>query len=290
MANRKIIYFGLVLIFIVAVILAGIICYNRQAGVLKVSFFSIGQGDSVLISQGANQVLIDGGKNGSLLLSKLGESIPFWDRSIEAVIATHPDYDHIGGLIDVVRSYSVGAVLETGAQSDSEAFKIWRKSVSEKGVEKVEAVSGVRLIFPSGARVEIVYPFTRITEESTKETNDHSVVAKLNYNDNSFLFTGDLPSGREVALVDGKLYLDSQVLKVAHHGSKYSTSDLFLDAVKPHEAIISVGDNNYGHPDEGVINRLRSHGAVVWRTDEEGDIVYKCDQSSDEEKCSVSFR
>ena len=118
MLNRKLIYGLLIFLFTTSLIFGLVIFYSSASGELKVIFLDIGQGDAILISQGKNQILIDGGRDGKILLEKLGEKIPFWDRQIEIVIATHPDQDHIGGLINVLQSYKVNSILETKARSE----------------------------------------------------------------------------------------------------------------------------------------------------------------------------
>lgn len=276
MPNRKIIYTTLFLLLALAGILAGVIFYEKNSRDLMVIFFDVGQGDAILISQGNNQLLIDGGKDGKIILEKLGKYIPFWDRNIEAVIATHPDQDHIGGLVDVAKAYNISAVLETGAQSDSQTYKSWEESVNNGKIEKIEAGRGISINFPyGGAKAEILYPSLSVELSDKSNANQFSVVMKLKFGENSFLFTGDLPAEQELDLI--KNGVKSGILKVAHHGSKYSTSEEFLDAVNPEEAVISVGKNNsYGHPSPEIIERLLKHSVKIWRTDEIGDIVYQC--------------
>lgn len=259
-----------------AITVAAIISRSKNQP-LQVVFIDIGQGDSILISQGSQQVLIDGGKDGKLLLEKLGKHIPFWDRNIETVIETHPDADHIGGLIDVMKTYKVNSVLKTKMQSSSQTFKKLEDEIANNGAEEIEAKKNVKIKFASGAEVDVLYPFESVVDVNGKDTNMYSVVAKLKVGDSSFLFTGDLPAEQEKELVLNNDDLGVQFLKVAHHGSKYSTSNEFLDAVSPTEAVISVGKtNSYGHPNPEVLQRLREHHINIFRTDELGDIVYEC--------------
>lgn len=225
-------------------------------------------------------MLIDGGQDGKLLLQKLGKYIPFWDRKIEIVVSTHPDQDHIGGLVDVFRAYNIGTVIKTNAKSDSEVYKKLEKEIAAENAQAVEAKKDVSIKFANGAAVDILFPTNSIPEAVDDASNNNSVVIKLIYGENSFLLTGDLPDAQETNLIRSALAensLNSQILKVSHHGSKYSTSNEFLDAVKPRDAIISVGKNNsYGHPNQEVLDRLIKKGINIFRTDEIGDIVYKC--------------
>jgi len=280
MYNRKLIYGIILSLFAMAIILGIIVYCSFNSQNLKIIFFDVGQGDAVLISQGSNQLLIDGGKDGRVLLEKLGKYIPFWDRKIEIAIATHPDADHIGGLVDAAKAYEIENVIETGAQSDSQVYSAWEKEIANS--QKIEAAGGVTINFPDGAKLETFFPFLTINAADKKDSNANSVVEKLTFEHNSFLFTGDLPGEQEQELIKSGADLRVNVLKVAHHGSRYSTSQEFLDAVNPEEAVISVGKNNsYGHPAQEVLDRLNMRKIKIWRTDEAGDIIYECSRSID---------
>lgn len=274
--NRKLIYGVLISLVVIGIILIAIIFHGKNSP-MSVVFLDVGQGDAILISEGSQQLLIDGGKDGKLLLEKLGKYIPFWDRKIEAIIVSHPDQDHIGGLIDVAKTYSADSILETKMQSESQTFKKLEQLFVESKVEKIEAKKDVSIKFASGAVAEILYPFETVADISGKDTNIYSVVVKLTIGENKFLFTGDLPTTEENKLLANNLELDVDFLKVAHHGSKYATGDEFLNKVIPTNAIISVGKNNsYGHPNPEVLQRLMQHRANIIRTDESGDVVYEC--------------
>lgn len=274
----------MVFLLVLALILAGIIWYE-QSQKLKVVFLDVGQGDAILIEQGSKQILIDGGPSGQVLLNKLGKYVPFWDRNIELVIATHPDADHITGLIDVLKNYSVGAVMQTSAQSESETFKKLEGLIQEKNIKTVTVERGKNVKLSGEAQMEIFSPGPE-TPMNLQDTNATSIVAKLTAGAGSFLFTGDFPSEQESNLLKQNPDLKSQVLKISHHGSKYATSKEFLDAVKPMDAVISVGKNNrYGHPAPEVIDRLQALKIKILRTDESGDIRYECGDS--EAPCSL---
>jgi competence protein ComEC len=237
----------------------------------------VGQGDSILISQGSRQILIDGGKDGKVLLEKLGKYIPFWDREIEMVIETHPDADHIGGLIDVFAAYKIDNVMKTKMQSDSQTFLALEDEIENEKSQVVEARAGLTIRLDSDAALDVIFPFRSVDNPNGKDTNAASVVTKLNYGNNSFLFAGDLPIEQEDEIVGSGVTLKTDVLKVGHHGSKYSSGDEFLAAVRPEDAIISVGKNNtYGHPNQEALQRLILHKAIIHRNDNDGDIVYAC--------------
>lgn len=280
--SRKLAY-GATLLLVTLAIISYVIIWHGKNSPINIIFLDIGQGDSILISQGSQQLLIDGGKDGQLLLEKMGRYIPFWDRNIEAIVATHPDQDHIGGLIDVLGVYEVDYFLETKMQSQSQTFMKLQEEIGKNKIEKIEAKKGVIMKFADGAVVEILYPLESVTDINGKDTNMYSVVAKLTIGENKFLLTGDLPTTEENKLMESGADISANFLKVAHHGSKYATSSTFLDAVKPSDAIISVGKNNsYGHPNQEVLSRLLQNKVNVIRTDERGDVAYQCENLNSE--------
>lgn len=248
-----------------------------------VVFLNVGQGDAILISQGTSQVLIDGGRSGKELLGRLGRHVPFWDRQIEYVIATHPDADHIGGLPSLLRTYRIGEVLTTGAESETETSRLFQEAIREAtGQGPTRAYRGATIAFPEGGELTVEYPDEPLDgTNSGVDTNDGSLVMRFVYGETSFLLTGDLPHEEKVLPEEAPV----TILKVAHHGSKHSTSQVFLDLVQPQEAVVSVGENSYGHPDPGVLERLRGRGAIIHRTDERGDVSYRC---LNMEKCAYA--
>ncbi|MFA5871508.1 MAG: ComEC/Rec2 family competence protein [Parcubacteria group bacterium] len=261
---------------------------------LQVIFLNVGQGDSILIQKGVKQILIDGGSSGKVELAELGEYLPYFDREIEIVIVTHPDRDHIGGLIDVARNYKIGKVLETAAEKDTAIFKEWQEVLDFNKVGKLDATSGDEIKF-SDASLKIIYPQSKV-DSSSGDANNKSIVSRLDYGGSSFLFTGDIESPAEREILERGENVDIDFLKIAHHGSKYSSSEEFLNAASPKEAIISVGANNsYGHPTEAVLEALREKNIRILRTDESGDIEFICEAENSPpkadqplaEKCKV---
>lgn len=244
----------------------------------EIVFLSVGQGDAILIRHGMTEILIDAGVDGKLLLSRLGRHIPFWDRTIETVIATHSDRDHIGGFPSVFRSYRVLSALTNGYEDGTESERLFFGVIQDEGISRQPIRAGTEITLPSGGGVFIVeHPSPYGLPLSDKESNDGSIILRFVYGESTVLFTGDLP--REELFLPEEQPVD--ILKVAHHGSRFSSSDVFLDRISPKEAIISVGRNRYGHPNPLVIDRLASRGIVTHRTDVEGDIVYICK----EQKC-----
>ena len=249
---------------------------EKKQATFEVVFLDVGQGDAILIQDGEIQVLIDGGRDGLQLLSRLGRHVPFWDRTIEVVIATHPDSDHIGGLPSLLRNYRVDTVMTNGQTGDTETSRLFEQLAQEKAKTRLTVAEGTEILFPTTAKLSFLYPLTTIPADSPIETNEGSLVAKLDFFDTSFLFTGDLPHEEEaIANIE-----PVDILKVAHHGSRFSTSDAFLDLLKPKEAVVSVGENSYGHPHPDVLMNLKERGIRTYRTDEEGDIFYQCDKET----------
>lgn len=256
-----------------------------EAKSLEVVFLDVGQGDSILIQKGTRQILIDGGPSGKTEMAKLGKYLPYFDREIELIIATHPDKDHIGGLIDVARNYKIGKVLTTGAEKDTQTFKEWKDVLNYNKIEMLEVWRGTEIKFDD-ADMKIFNPPSKMAAD-VGDSNNSSVVARLDYGNNSFLFTGDIESPAEKEILESGENVDVGILKVAHHGSKYSSSEAFLDAASPEEAVISVSaTNSYGHPTKEVLEALEKRNIEIFRTDEDGDIIYKCKAQS--EKCKAT--
>jgi competence protein ComEC len=253
---------------------------------LEVIFLDVGQGDSILIQKGTKQILIDGGPSGKTELAKIGQYLPYNDREIEIVVATHPDKDHIQGLVEVARNYQIDKVLLTGAEKDTEVFKEWKDVLSYNKTEALEISKGTEVKFED-VDMKILHPQAKV-DASVGDANNSSIVARLDYGENSFLFTGDIESPAEKEILESGENIDVDVLKIAHHGSKYSSSEAFLDEASPEEAIISVSKNNsYGHPTREVLDALQKRNIRILRTDENGDILYKC--KSQNEKCQPTF-
>lgn len=266
-------YFFLGLLFL-ATFFVWYAVYAEDGRELEVYFLDVGQGDAIFIqAPGGNQVLIDGGPN-KAVLGELARVMPFYDRSIDMVIESHPDSDHIGGLPEVLNRYDVGMVMESGVNSDSAVYLETEKIINKKNIKKVLARRGIRINLDDGAFLDILFPDR---DPSGWDTNDASIIAKLQYGGKSFLFTGDSPQKVEKYLVSlGGKNLDSDVLKVGHHGSKTSSSEEFLGYISPEYVVISVGkDNRYGHPHQEILDRLAKFGVKILRTDESGTIKIK---------------
>lgn len=246
---------------------------------LRVSVLDIGQGDSILV-QGPTgiQMLVDGGPDRSVL-RQLPREMNIFDRSIDLVVETHPDADHIAGLIDVFDRYNVSYFMSPGIPNDTSTTASLNRAVaSEKGNQSLIARRGMRIHLGGDAYADVLYPDHDVSKE---ETNEGSVVMRVVYGSTSFLLTGDAPSDIEdhlIALDAGRGELVSMILKAGHHGSKYSTDDAWLAAVHPEIVAISAGANNrYGHPNSETIGRIQKNGAKILSTIQSGTLRFVSD-------------
>ncbi len=247
----------------------------RKDDLLKVVFFNIGQGDGIFIrTPEGYRIVIDGGPGYALMAEKVSEVIPFWDKRIDLVLLTHPDHDHLNGLLGVLERYDVNAVVWNGIPGgDSQKDGNWKRMLEQEISEGCEVnllKAGDRIV-AGKVSIDILWPETIPREGKKFDPNAYSLVTRLCYHSNCFLFTGDISFTQEHDII--RKDIQSDILKVAHHGSKTATSNDFISAVNPDLAVIQVGKNNYGHPDEGVIGRLKRSGVKVLRNDIDGDII-----------------
>ena len=270
--NKKFVL-GILLILFFFNVLAWLTVYDlSRSRFLEVTFFDIGQGDAIFIeTPSGHQVLIDGGPD-STVLEKLGKEMPFWDRTIDLVILTHPEHDHYGGLIEVLKRYKVENILWTGIIRDTAEYKEWQKLIKNEKA-KIKIAQGGQNLKTGSTVLHILYPFEDLEGKEVKNTNNTSVIGRLVFGQRSFLFTGDAYKSTERKLIKNNTKLNSDVLKVGHHGSKTSTAEEFVEQVSPEIAVISVGKNNrYGHPCPETLETLAKYSTIVLRTDLKGDI------------------
>lgn len=281
--SSRILGVSLVLLGLLASLIWYAVLAEERGGMLTVAFLDVGQGDAVFIdAPSGRQLLIDGGA-GVSLLRQLPRVMPWWDRSIDVVVATHPDKDHIGGLIDMLPRYRVATVVTSSVEGDTAEWDTFMRLAHEEGAHIIEAKRGQVLELGRGARFEFLFPDRPVPG---LETNTGSVVGRLVYGETAFMLTGDSPSGVEEYLAalaraeldtsDGSLQAD--VLKVGHHGSKTSSSPIFLGFVDPQFAVFSRGcDNSYGHPSPEVVERFAQFQIPTFDTCKEGTITFISD-------------
>ncbi len=274
--KNKLPYLILTALLLVAIFIWLAIWELAPSNKVKIDFLDVGQGSAVLIlAPGNNQVLIDGGPSDAVL-AKLGQSLPIFDRKIELLILTHPDSDHLSGLVEVLKRYEVGQILETGIVADSAEYQAWNNLIKVKNIPVVFAQAGDVVKIADNLLLKILYPLGKINgQDFSKNTNATSIVGKIIYGQNSILFTGDAEGQTEQPLLMLSADLKADILAVGHHGSKNSTSAEFLAAVAPQIAVIQVGaKNKYGHPTPEVLDRLK--GINIFRTDLDKDVNFEC--------------
>jgi competence protein ComEC len=282
--SKKIILFITAILFCLNVLCWKEIFVLAKPGYLTVDFLDVGQGDSAFIqTPEKHQILIDGGP-GAAMLGKISQLMPFWDKEIDLVILTHPESDHMQGLLYLLQNYKADYILWSGVKKSAPEYDEWMKILEKQknmGSKIIIAEAGQE-IKAGSVLIDTLYPFESMEGKDMKNTsNDTCVVSKIIFGNNSFIFTGDISSVAEKEIVNSGENVLSDILKVAHHGSKYSTSDIFLSAVKPKIAVISVGaKNTYGHPTPEVLNRLQNFGIKVERTDQQGDVKILSDGNS----------
>jgi len=250
-------------------------------GKLHVVFLDVGQGDAIFIqTPSGRQVLVDGGPSEQALLSQLGRQMPFWDRTLDVMVLTHPDLDHVTGLIAVLERYDVGMVIHRQLDVESEVYDLWLELVEAEGAEVYRGEVGLRLALDEALDMVVLHTGTELVRHTEAETNNNSVVVRLAYGPVSVLLMGDIETEVEGVLAGAHSHapLQSTLQKAGHHGACTSPTGDFLAAVDPAVVVISVGaDNNFGHPCADVLERVE--GLHVFRTDEQGAIEIISDGS-----------
>jgi len=242
------------------------------SGQLKVHYIDVGQGDSILIQQGSQNMLIDTGTNASTkgLMSYLQtQNI----KKIDILVLTHPHEDHIGGADAVINGFDIGTIYMPKITSTTKTFKDVVNAISSKGL-KAKTPNPGETFKIGNAECTILSPIN----SNAKDLNTYSIVIKLAFGNNKFLFTGDTQASNEQDMLLKGYDLSADVLKVAHHGSYTSTTDAFLKAVNPKYAVISVGKgNDYKHPHQQIMDKLKAKNIAVYRTDENGTVIATSD-------------
>lgn len=264
----KLIFFFLISATLTNLILLNIFAYKQGQlnPYLKIDYLDVGQGDGALISfPYGPQLIIDAGADKNFLRS-LSRNINFFDRTIDYLLITHAHDDHFAGAVELIRRYKIGSIILSNYDSHDLGYNYLIKEANRNNVpiikittETTQNINGVNVLYIPPVLGE-------------KNTNNQSLLLKINYGLISFLFMGDLEADGEKRLLEKNLNLSSQVIKAGHHGSKTSSSEKLLFAVNPQLAIISVGENKFGHPSEITINRLKKLGISIYRTDEKSDI------------------
>ena len=242
---------------------------------MRIHFLDVGQGDAILIQTPENKdIIIDGGPDNKIL-NELGQVMPFWDNTIDIMILTHPHSDHIIGLIEILNRYNVKQIFYTGVPYPSIEYTKWLSLIAEKQIPTVIIKSYINLELENQLTLEFLYPDSDISQKHFEEINNSSIVNLLTYNNNKFLFTGDAEFEVEDHLIETYQFLQTNLLKIGHHGSHSSSSDAFLTIISPQFAIIQVGVNNtFNHPHLITLKRLERNNIPIFRTDLLGTITF----------------
>ena len=258
-----------------------VIVQTQSLGKLRLVFCDVGQGDGMLlITPSGKDIVVDGGP-GTKIVDCLGEKMPFWDRTIEMVVLTHPQKDHMEGLLSVLSRYKVKMIATTGVENETELFKAWQTAIKAEGARIYTPKAGDRLVLDSvrgqTSSMDVLWPTSEKLEiwklAGLSELNKSSVVLRLEMDGFCAYLTGDIPKEILEGLIDGTC----QVLKISHHGSKTGTNQEILDSIDPKVAIIQVGKNSFGHPHKEVLEMLGSKGVKIYRNDINGVIELKSD-------------
>jgi beta-lactamase superfamily II metal-dependent hydrolase len=250
-------------------------------GKLHVTFADVGQGGMVLITTpGGKTIVVDGGPDPSVAARLVGEKLPFWRRSIDLVVLTHPHQDHVSGLNEVLRRYEAFHILERQFPFESTAYQGWRRAVSTEGAVVTQAQSGQTIATDDGVLIQVLGPPETLIAGSDSDVDNASVVLRVVYGQVSFLLTGDIFAEAEKALIAQHVPLGSHVLNVPHHGSRRSSTGDFLAAVSPTAAVVSAGeDNRFGHPHSETVAAMLRHvpGEMLFVTSDSGTIEFVTD-------------
>ena len=267
-------------------ILLALVLWQLPDKKLHLVVCDVGQGDAILVSWQSYQMLVDGGPDQSVL-SCLSEKMPFWDRNLEVVVLTHPDSDHVTGLIEVLKRYRVDNLIAGDVAKDSAEFWEFHGLVMDKGIKVRSLHQGdnlrigpvkLNVLWPESSTQQLVWKKDRTdlqvlgAQVFPKDINETSLVLLANYGDFDFLLAGDIGEKTERHLLKKEGLNQVEVLKVAHHGSKFSSSQDFLKAVSPEMAVISVGKNWFGHPTREVLEKLEQIKVKIIRTDQQGTV------------------
>lgn len=290
--RRKIAFSSTAIVLLIALLV--ILRPGHQS--LLLTFIDVGQGDSAIVrTPGGRTVLIDGGGNpGNPDSDVIGPRVvePLLRRygisRIDLVVLTHPHDDHLKGLLAILKDFKVDEVLDPGIPHRSHGYREFLLDVREKHISYHRAVRGQVINFGDGVTASVLNPRRPMLEGTADDTNNNSIVLQFRYGHWKALFTGDAGAEAEEDMLSSGKDVRSDVLKVGHHGSATSTSDLWLDAVHPRVAVISVGRRNaFGHPSVLTMDRLRKHGVRIYRTDRDGAVCVTIDRNKDNVGISI---
>lgn len=279
MVGRKILFAACgVLVAVTATL--GVSAFAKSAPQeLEIDFFDIGQGDAAFVHTPLHQTILIDGSRDSMVVQKIAEELPFTQRYIDLVIVTHPDLDHVGGIPEVLRRYRVGMLFMIDAERDLPVYQEFARLAREQNIPIRFVHAGDTLRLAPELELEILAPAYGAVSKG--DLNNSSIVGRIVYNTLAFLFTGDAEFESEERMLASGADVSADVLKIGHHGSRYSSSKKFLHAVRPSAGVISAGaGNQYGHPHPEVLRRMSDENIAAYRTDKQGDIEVISDGKS----------
>ncbi len=270
-------------------VLLGFCLFSLPDGKLHVFVLDVGQGDAILVqTPTAEKILIDGGPN-DRVLQELGKVMPFYEKTIDVVVLSHPHADHVNGLVEVLKRYRVGTVVMTGAKYGYSGYTAFLEELAHKGVRVVYAGASmegsgraVATDYRLGSVVlDMLFPFDSAQGRSFENQNNGSVVLRILYGQRAFYFSGDLEIEGEEKLTASHLDLRADFFKAGHHGSRTSSSPAILNRVRPMYAAISCGvDNTFHHPHAVTLRHFQERKIATYRTDLDGIVEAVSDGES----------
>lgn len=255
--RRNLTFFAVSIVFLTAISLYHSLTITDKN--FHLIFCDVGQGDGILIkTPNGNDILVDGGPGDYKMTECLSRHLPFWDREIDAVFLTHPDADHLTGLIEVIRTYNVEYFGMSNAPKSTQVYKELLKVLKDRGVAWDLVVAGDKLTTEDGLAITTLWPTVKFTDSKSTETNDYSLVQYLSYKQFTALLTGDVASVYLNSIMPTVKHIN--VFKPPHHGSKTGIDEFTFQHNKPQFAVISVGERNkYGHPAPEVLKVLKDN-------------------------------
>ncbi|MFH0814800.1 MAG: ComEC/Rec2 family competence protein [Candidatus Falkowbacteria bacterium] len=287
MVKNKIIrlFFPLLAIILVGIVFSDYykdfgasLAQKTDSSLLSVRFLDVGQGDSIYIRTPEKQdILIDAGPDAKVI-EQLGKAMPFFDNEIDVAILTHPHADHVAGFIEVLKRYKVDKIYYTGVLHTSSVYLEFLNLIKQQKIPLIIVGAGRGIELAGAAKFKILSPAPNLVGQKVEDLNDSSIVSQLIFGNTKFLFMGDAGEKVEAALLNSGQQLQSDVIKLGHHGSKTASSQEFLKAVAPTYAVIFCAKNNdFGFPHPKIVSRLERLGIEIFRTDLDGSVVATSD-------------
>ncbi|MDD3284989.1 MAG: ComEC/Rec2 family competence protein [Patescibacteria group bacterium] len=266
-------------VIIILVIITALVPYyflEDKSEYLRMYFINVGQGDGILIKTPEGKtIVIDGGAYNDFV-KKVSQKLPFRKRNIDLLVITHAHADHYIGLINLIERYEINTIFYSGYNVNLEDYNYLMNLIKEKNINLIKVKSGQVISFEKNINLEILHPFS--IKEKEEDINNTSVVIRLSYKNFDAIFTGDMTCEGEKELVEKDKNLESELLKIGHHGSRWASCDYFLEYVKPQISVIQVGiDNSFNHPHQETLQRLEKINTQILRNDQSGDIIIYSD-------------